>query len=526
MVYKVLLVEDEIVAREGIRDNVEWKSAGFEFCGEAPDGEIALPLIEATQPDVLLTDIKMPFMDGLQLTKIVREHMPWVKVVILSGHDEFQYAQAALKLGVTEYLLKPISAQELEAVLRKISASLEEERVERESLKRLKEQAENNLLLLREKFLLRLIMGGESSLAAVEQSEQLGLNIIARCYQIILIKIEPPDGAQPLNYQEYQQIERLVNEVVHHYPNVLLAKKDMEELALIVKGDNPEQLEIEGPLIGEHVKAEVEAQTGHRVFIGLGSIQQRLGELHHSFSEALAKVKGATKEAHLPFTISEIDQIEMLKLEQSALENYLKCGIAEDFDEFFDNYIQPLGEAALRSYLVKHYIFMDIVLTAAQFVSDLGGKVEEVIPGIQEVEKVLENVTTLEQIREETRKIFTDALNFRNSQVRSERAIIIHQAKAYINSHFTDPDLSLDEVATHVNLSPNHFSAVFRHECGETFREYLTRNRIERAKELLRMTNLKCSEVGYRSGYNDPHYFSYIFRKNTDMTPQQYRLKN
>jgi two-component system response regulator YesN len=103
MLYKVFLVEDEIVAREGIRDNVDWKSAGFEFCGEAPDGEIALPLIETARPDVLITDIKMPFMDGLQLCRVIRERMPWVKIIILSGHDEFDYAQAAVKLGVTEY---------------------------------------------------------------------------------------------------------------------------------------------------------------------------------------------------------------------------------------------------------------------------------------------------------------------------------------------------------------------------------------------------------------------------------------
>ena len=102
MRYKVFLVEDEIVTREGIRDNVDWRAAGFEFCGEAPDGELALPLIEESKPDVLITDIKMPFMDGLQLSKIVREHMPWVKIIILSGHNEFEYAQSAVKLGVTE----------------------------------------------------------------------------------------------------------------------------------------------------------------------------------------------------------------------------------------------------------------------------------------------------------------------------------------------------------------------------------------------------------------------------------------
>jgi two-component system response regulator YesN len=189
MPYKVFLVEDEIAAREGIRDNVDWQSAGFEFCGEAQDGEIALALIEATQPDVLITDIKMPFMDGLQLSKIVREHLPWVKIVILSGYDEFDYAQAAVKLGVTEYLLKPISVPDLNAVLRKIKVVLDREKSDREYLKLLRGQVEDNLSLLREKFLLRLILGGESSITAIEQSEQLGLNILAPCFLVVLIRM-------------------------------------------------------------------------------------------------------------------------------------------------------------------------------------------------------------------------------------------------------------------------------------------------------------------------------------------------
>ena len=108
MPYKVFFVEDEIVTREGIRENVDWKANGFEFCGEASDGEIALPLLQTTRPDVLITDIRMPFMDGLQLCKIIRERMPSIKIIILSGHDEFEYAQKAIELGVTEYLLKPV----------------------------------------------------------------------------------------------------------------------------------------------------------------------------------------------------------------------------------------------------------------------------------------------------------------------------------------------------------------------------------------------------------------------------------
>src|SRR5919108_2844755 len=144
MSYKVFFVEDEIITREGIRDNVDWQASGFEFCGEATDGEIALPLLRAAQPDVLITDIKMPFMDGLKLSKIVRERMPQTKIVILSGHDEFEYAQQAIQLGVTEYLLKPVTVHSLHQVLRRLAAQLDRERAEQEALQRLRQQLEES----------------------------------------------------------------------------------------------------------------------------------------------------------------------------------------------------------------------------------------------------------------------------------------------------------------------------------------------------------------------------------------------
>jgi two-component system response regulator YesN len=123
------------------------------------------------------------------------------------------------------------------------------------------------------------------------------------------------------------------------------------------------------------------------------------------------------------------------------------------------------------------------------------------------------------------RRIFTCALAFRNSQVARDRAKIVHQARAYIENNFTDPELSLNKVASQVNLSASHFSVVFGHEVGETFKDFLTRIRIERAKELLRTTNQKCSEIAYQCGYNDPHYFSYLFKKHIGLSPQRFRAQ-
>lgn len=177
----------------------------------------------------------------------------------------------------------------------------------------------------------------------------------------------------------------------------------------------------------------------------------------------------------------------------------------------------------MRSHLVKHYFFMDIVLTVAQFVEDLGGDVDQVIPEIQDVEGLIARTKRLQQIREETRKIFTAALDYRNSGANHERKNVMHQAQAYIDDHLADSDISLNTVAATVNLSPSHFSVVFSQEIGENFRDYLSNARIKLAKELLRTTGLKCYEVAFQCGYNDPHYFSTVFKKNTGLSPQQFR---
>lgn len=523
--YKVFLVEDEIVTREGIRDNVDWKSAGFEFCGEATDGEIALPLIEKTQPDVVITDIKMPFMDGLQLSKIIREHMPWVKVIILSGHDEFQYAQAAVKLGVTEYLLKPVSALDLSNVLQRLVISLDQEKKEREDLKRLRGQVEDNLALMRDKFLLRLVMGGVSSADAVEQSDRLGLDILAKYYLIILIRVELCESAQPFDYHEYQRVESLVAGLVEPNPDAFLARKDMEELVIMLKGDDPERLKSDGDFIANLIQRDVEEKTSCRLIVGVGNPQQRIGDIHRSFTEALIRVRGGARDVLLVDFKKGADPIALSKVNRSALEHFLKSGMEQDFDTFFEVYLQPVGASALRAQLVKHYIFMDILLTVAQFVSDLGGNVDQVIPEVHDVEMLLVAVTTVDQLKEKMRKIFNGALAFRNSQVGRQRTLLVQKARAYIDSRFTDADLQLNDVAAEVGLSPSHFSVVFSHEKGETFKDYLIRIRINRAQELLRTTDLKSSEIANESGYNDPHYFSMIFKKYTGLTPREYRAQ-
>lgn len=523
MSYKVFFVEDEIITREGIRDNVDWRASGFEFCGDATDGEMALPLLRATQPDVLITDIKMPFMDGLQLSKIVREKMPRVKIIILSGHDEFEYAQKAIGLGVTDYLLKPVTVQKLQTVLQKLTLKLDQERKEQEHLKNLHEQMEDNRTMLCERLLFQLVVGAVSPMEAVEKGQMLGIDLIARHYLVVILKLEPGDRTEPYDHEEYQQVQCMLTQVTEKNPDLFVLKRDWGDVILIMKGNTREYLEEERDLLLEELNRTM-SKTRYKMTAGIGTPKERIADVGQSFVEALVHIQNSTNTGGTGLNQS-LERGELLKLDKSAVESYLHCGARDEFDKFFNAYLRPLGETALCSPLIKNYIFVDLIVATARLINELGGEMDRVLPELNSIETILSNIKSVEQLRDEVYKIISMGLAYRDSLPNGQHANLIRQAKEYIEHHYTDSELSLNEVASQANLSASHFSAVFSQETRQTFREYLTEIRMHKAKELLRMTALRSADIAYQVGYNDPHYFSSAFKKNTGLSPIEFRAQ-
>jgi len=521
MAYKVFFVEDEIITREGIRDNVDWRASGFEFCGEATDGEMALPLLRTTQPDVLITDIKMPFMDGLQLSKIVRERMPWIKIIILSGHDEFEYAQKAIGLGIADYLLKPVTVQKLQTVLQKLTIQLDQERKEKDNLKKLQEQMEDNRALLRERLLLQLVVGAVSPVDAVEKGQMLGLDLLARHYLVVILKLQLGDRTEQYDHDEYQRVQQELIELAEKDPDVLVLRRDWGDLILLMKGGTQEYLEEARDLVLAQMRQKASG-TRYHLTMGVGASKERIADICQSFVDALMHIQNPGDMAGIRLNPA-VERAELLKLDKAAVENYLRCGAKDDFESFFNAYLRQLGESALRSTLIKNYVFVDIVLATAKLITELGGDMDTVLPELSSIETILTNVTSIDQLREQAHKIISIGLAFRDRQPNSQYANLIRQAKDYIQQHFANPELSLNDVATHANLSASHFSAVFSQETHQTFKEYLTQVRIHKAKELLRMTRLRSTDIAYQVGYNDPHYFSSVFKKHTGLSPIEFR---
>ena len=199
---KVFLVDDEIVVREGIRESFPWDESPYTLVGEAPDGEMAIPMIRDTNPDIVITDIKMPFMDGIELCRLLRSQLPWIGIIVLSGYDKFEYARQCIQLGVREYLLKPINAEDLRQALDKVSGLLKEERRTREHAESLRARTESDTRFLREKLLGSLFSEDameEDAVNALEQLRTMGYSVHAPYYVVIDAAFSSVDKGQPVS---------------------------------------------------------------------------------------------------------------------------------------------------------------------------------------------------------------------------------------------------------------------------------------------------------------------------------------
>lgn len=362
---KVFLVEDEAIIRRGIKKNVEWEKNGFEFVGEAGDGEYAYPQILKTEPDILITDIKMPFMDGLELSHLVKKALPNTKIIILSGYNEFEYAKEAITIGISEYLLKPVTAASLTAVLRKVREEIREEK---------------------------------------EKSRLLERYFVS--------------------YEKYNEF---------------------------------------------------------------------------------------------------LDKTDYTGVDRKLINDFLKLGSAGEEGMFIDEYLAAVGENNYRSLLLRQYMTIDIFFCVQEFLKGLDGYTDEIPPELGDIKYIPKIVGSEEQTISYLKKLFAFAIAERDRVSGNRYGSLIDTAKQYLAEHFESNEISLNTVAAQVGVSSSYFSSIFKQETGQSFVEYLTKLRIDKACELLRCTTLRTSEIGERVGYNDPHYFSATFKKVTGISPKDYK---
>lgn len=533
---KVFLVEDEVVMRNGIKNNIPWEQEGFEFVGEASDGELAYPLIKREKPDILITDIRMPFMDGLELSRLVKKELPQIKIIILSGYNEFDYAKTAISIGVTDYLLKPISSAKLLEAVKKVGDMIEKEQDNVRLMERYEKEMEENILQEKHKLWGALASNRLSTIELLEKGQRLGMDFTASAYMVFLFKLMQEGDATGCS-DELNRASEKVNSLSGTWKKVLSFDRSPEGWAFLIKGESEAEVLENFAETKRELLNLVAMYPKVEYFGGLGSIVQRIGDIQNSYKEAARAFSSrffldANQIADSADMVSlhneedgKIDVSKMLskKREHELVEKFFKNGTVEEVDSFLDELFQGIGEQNCKSLLYRQYVVMDLFFCATDFLGNLEIGTEELPEECRDINQIVEKAGNAQSLRHQIGILFSETMMLRDGHSKKKYSKLLEDAKAFIDENYRHDDMSLNMVAAQVNISPSYFSTIFSSEMGQTFVEYLTHVRLEKAKELLMCSNMRTAEIGYEVGYKDSHYFSYIFKKVVGCSPKEYR---
>ena len=540
---KIFLAEDEVVVRETIKRMIPWEELGFELVGEAADGEMALPLLIRQQPDLLITDIKMPFMDGLTLARLAKKEIPGLKVVILSGYDDFNYAKQAIGIGVEDYLLKPITKNALIERLSEIRSRYEHEKTQKEYYEKFQREMQAYEKNSSRDFFEALVGGSMDMMEVYKRAEKLGLDIVAEAYNVLIFTMNCDEdfSGQRDEYSswEAESLELLENFFAGH-SSAMLFRSNIFSYGVLLKGQR-EAIEENTRACVDEIRKILSRQDGRREwFLAVGQSVERLSQIqksYHTASRAFSQ-RYLYDENILYYDEMEtiehpggqaetednayLQKVDVNALNPAILQKFLSNGLQEETENFVKDYFYAIGQEPMESLVFRNYVILNVRFSVISFIKGLGCDTNEMESADTE-EVLAESGKNMESAIAYAKKMISQAIEIRDQNSGNKNRSILKTAVDFIDSHYMDEEISLNTVANVANVSSNHFSALFSQNMGQTFIEYLTTLRMNKAKELLRCTGMRSSEIAGEIGYKDAHYFSYLFKKTQGMTPSDYR---
>ncbi|MCD7746659.1 MAG: response regulator [Lachnospiraceae bacterium] len=545
--YQVLLVDDEILVRDAIRENIDWEGLGFTLAGDCQNGKEAIAFVKEHPVHVVLTDINMPYVDGLELSRYLFENFPETVVIIFSGFSEFDYAQKAIQYHVSEYLLKPVTARELSQVLERTCEKLDKTRKEEQKLQKLTstyKEYQKNAALIQSKALSNLVMHSREPRESLRELGEMGITFQSSYYRVAVLDIDLYSDLYEPDLEK-QKESALMAFVVFNISEELLRQERLghayqegnHRIHLLLESERFEQpgnqrgIRMEflaaSRRISERIQQEVYKALGMMVSAGLGGCVSSTDELYHSWEsaqEALARrysgggglildMESGKQEDHPAYSDYNIVQSRLAE----AVRDHDTERAMEALDAM---------QASMRGELLeKNRVCLQLAQAVRQ-VADIG-----LASGLdggwlsQEREAAVDRIAKQRSMSKavETAKEYTElVLEALGSMSDSNSKRLAMRAVDYIEKHYADPALGLNDVCGYLGVSTSHFSTLFKEATGETFMDLLTRTRMQKAKDLLEHTALKNYEIAERVGYSDPHYFGIVFKKMTGRTPTEY----
>lgn len=538
--YKLLIVDDEHLIRESLKRTIPWKEMDIEVAGVAKNGVEALKLAEEIKPDMVLSDIRMPVMDGLELARKLKESHIGIRVIFISSYDDFSYAQQAVKIGVDDYVLKPIDNEKVKECICNTVSIIEKERNREDDFKRLESDLRESLLVYKTK-LLRDIVNGVSLNRLIRQNPSfLGFEDRGGEFCVICFKIDRFKQFESLNSEHDRQLYRfsianIAGEILGQTANAVAFDCGEDEVCTILEKRGQDS---NGSYAGEDIEIKRGAEDvlknvkdifGFTITAGISRWDIGIESVPDCYSEALrcaaARLYSGTNSVIHIRGIAEISGYNTPKGMDfhKRLINSVSTGNSRDINLITGEFFAGLKSASVlhREGLQRKCI--ELLVKVSNFFSeeqswrdDLAIKEDEVCSKLLESE-------TMDEMKSLLTAFFDNIIEIIASAKTDKNFAVVLKAKEYISQNL-HRDISMEEVSEAVELSPNYFSNIFKKKTGMRPGEYILGEKMEKARSCLLNTNLKVYEISEKMGFNDPKYFCTVFKKYFKMAPSE--IKN
>lgn len=532
--YTIIIVDDEREIIEGIIRKVDFQKFGFAVIAAAENGEDALELALKMQPDIVMTDIVMPYMDGLALGEQLQKALPSTKLIVFSGYDELEYAHKAIKIDVAEYVLKPVNANEIEEILKKLKIQLDNQYESRRNYELLKRKYEESLPILKEQFLAGLMEGKITEEDFQEQVVVSNIDPNAYGYVIVLFEIEKENQSEfsQLIFKEKNALlmmvamEQMIKEYLekHISCSVFLYSS---YIAVIVNME--EHYHIDAMLA--HMKEVcIMAKRTYELIItaGVSSLCHNRWNIRYARKEAMAALDyqlalGTGK----PICFEDVEpdttfQLRFHGRDEELLTAAIRVGEENVIQEAIDEIFMRIMNKVLPMRQYRMYA-MEIIVVMMRMIQAYHLHAEHIFPEDLNVYDPLKQLDTMDNFK---KWLFDISRNI-SEQLRKERisssSLLVEKCEAYISQHYAQSNLNVDIISDYLHISPSYLSTIFKKGKQESLITYLTDVRLEKAIELLHTTQDKSYMIAEKVGYTDANYFSYVFKKKYGVSPTRYR---
>ncbi len=533
----ILLVDDEYLIRELLKKCIQWEHMACKIIGEASCAAEAFDFLEENHVDLIITDINMPIIDGLEMSKKILESYPKMKIIVVSGYDKFEYAKNGIKIGIEDYILKPINEAEVERAILNVKDKLGKQREKEYESETIKKHLENNIPYLIKNFFIELFKSKLSLVEIEEKLHLLKLEFRGDFFQVVLIEIL-------FNREKVYSEESKLIELLEVICILEIYFKDIPFIHILL--DSKENISIfcnnsEVNLIEECeclLKMLKDSNPQRDITIGIGSIKKRIEDTKGSYNEAITSLQfkallGGDRVICYEDLNIVTDKInEMSVIQENAMEQLqflIKAGLSEQALVCIDTIYKNIGRYRNieEQSFITHVRIQTTRMTALLFdmIASMDIRIDDIVYYQEEFFKEIAAIISIPHAKELVISLVLKLIKHINGIHTHTVSDYMEDILEYIQENMSDYGLTLNKIAAHFYMNPSYLSRTFKQKKGISFKDYLNKIRMEQALEYVRNTDLKAYEIGEKVGIPDANYFSTSFKKYIGMSMTDYKKR-